>query len=136
MYCMIVSHGVIVDACASPDFVRWQEKNGIWLSCDKADAHGVVASNGNDIYLLEGISPMAGYEYASVTEITEEEFANIHDELSAGTVPETDRGEDVTEPTLPKSRLQMLEEEVAALMETNSMLTECILEMSEIIYGD
>ena len=134
MYYKIVSGGVIVDACDGLSYVRWQEKNHLWLTCDEPDADGIISSSGTDIYLLDTAEPMEGYSVASVTEITETEYITLREELDAGDTIIDPDGE--SEPDTPaKTRLSQLEEQVASLQEVNDMLTECILEMSEIIYG-
>ena len=61
MYYKIVSGGVIVDAVkGSLNYVRWQEKNRVVLSCEEADADGIISSNGSDIYLLESAPALDG----------------------------------------------------------------------------
>lgn len=42
---------------------------------------------------------------------------------------------DPTEPTEPEESIDSLKEKIAALQEQNDMLIECVMEMSEIIYG-
>ena len=134
MYYKIISGGTVVDAAIGLNYVRWQEKNSLWLTCGESDAQGIVNSNGEDIYLLSGADPMDGYSYAAVAEITEEEYISIREELDAG-AEIVDPGEPDTDPSSAKTRLQQLEEQVAALQGVNDMLTECLLEMSEIVYG-
>ena len=135
MFYKIVSNGTIVDASSGLSYVRWQEKNGLWLTCGEEDAQGIINSNGEDIYLLSGTEPMEGYSFATVTEITEEEYLVLREELDAGgeIVDPDEPDQDPDTPT--KTRLRQLEEQVAALQEVNDMLTECLLEMSEIVYG-
>lgn len=136
MYYKIVSDGLIVDASESLRFVRWQEKNSIFLSCDENDADGIVSSDGEHVYLLEGSEAIGELPYAAITEITEEEYQAIRDELDAGgeVVNPDDQGN--TPDTPAKTRLAALEEQMAALIEENAMLTECLLEMSEVVYGE
>ena len=135
MYYKIVSDGTIVDAVSGLNYVRWQEKNRLWLSCSEANADGVISYNGEDIYLLEGAEAREGMIFVTVTEITKEEYIEIREELDAGGEIIDPDGKD-TEPDTPgKTRLAQLEEQVATLQEVNDMLTECLLEMSEIVYG-
>lgn len=135
MYYKIISEGKIVDACDGLNYVRWQEKNRIFLSCEAEDAEGIVTSNGADIYLLPDVEAVEGFAYATATEITEEEYTALRDELDAGgTVIEPDEDPDGDSPG--KTRLRLLEEQVAELAEANAMLTECLLEMSEVVYGE
>lgn len=134
MFYKIVKDSQIVDVSDGLKYVRWQEKNRIFLSCAEEDAEGIVSSNGQDIYLLITSEPRDGYESAVVSEIGEEEYLALREELDAGEEI-IDGGDDEEEDTQAKTRLRMLEEQVAALQEVNDMLTECLLEMSEIVYG-
>lgn len=143
MYYKIISQGQIIDA--APDdqlnYVRWQDKNGMFLSCTPELADGIVSTGGDEIYLLEGSSAGAVLPDAPVitlAEITEEEYLEIRDELDAGqaiVIPDAEEpsGEDSPK---PQTRLAQLESQVADLVEQNAMLVECILEMSEVVYGE
>ena len=126
MYYKIICNGIIIDACDGLSTVRYQGNNCVWMNCPAQLAQGLVASDGGEIYLLQ---PMDGIEGRIVTyeEIDAETYAELREEIDAGrTVPEP---EPEPEPDTPgKTRLAALEEAV-------DMLTECILEMSEIIYG-
>ena len=134
MYYKIISGGQIVDACEWLNYVRWQEKNRLLLTCSESEADGIVSSDGANVYLLEGAAQIGDYPTATITEITKEEYDELRDELDSGAEIPDDSGNE--EPDTPaKTRLQALEETVAELTETNFMLVECLLEMSEIVYG-
>lgn len=131
MYYKIIYNGLVVDACDGLNFVKFQEKNRIYISCGEAEAEGIVSSKGDQIYLLNRSGETV---YATYTEITKEEYDELREELDAGDSIPDDSGD--TEPDTPaKTRLQMLEEQVTELTQVNGMLIECILEMSEIVYG-
>lgn len=138
MYYKIVSGGLIVDACEEMRYVTWQEKNRIFLNCEEHEADGIITSDGKDIYLLPGGEIVDGFEQADYEEITAEEYAALREEIDAGRQPEDDGGEPEPEPepdNPSKTRLAALEETVARLEGENYMLTECLLEISEILYG-
>ncbi len=135
MYYKIVSDGLIVDACDGMRFVRWQERNRMMLSCDEAGADGILTSDGSTVYLIEGGLVMDGYATATYEEITQEEYEELRAEIDAGEeIPNPDEPDPEPEEG-PKTRLQALEEQVAELSQTNWMLIECLLEMSEVVYG-
>ena len=71
--------------------------------------------------------------YATYTEITKEQYDELRAELIDGGTIEDDtddgRGQE------PVKRAEWLER-LETLENMNAMLTECILEMSEIIYGE
>ena len=91
MYYKIISNGEVVDACDGLSYVRWQERNRLFLSCGEEDADGILSSDGADIYLLPGALAVEGCARVTVTEITEEEYTALRDELDAGrTVIEPD----------------------------------------------
>lgn len=132
MYYKIIKGGLIVDACEKLNYVRWQSKNGLFLSCDQENADGVLSSRGDDIYLMRDIGNGQA-EYATCVEITKEEYDALREELDAGEIIEYQNG---GTDTPAKTRMQALEDRVAELTEANSMLTECLLEMSQIVYGE
>ena len=113
MYYKIISGGLIVDASEDLNYVRWQEKNRIFLTCGAENADGIVTSDGQAIYLLPETDQIGEYAYASTAEITYEEYVEIREELDAGAeIP--DEEEEIPD-TPAKTRLQMLEEQVAEL---------------------
>ena len=134
MYRLIIADDKIVDACeGEPNWVMWQDNNRIWLSCHQSYADGIVTVNGEDIYTLEG-HEVDGYSECEIRETDEETYRQVREELDAGDeIPAPDKPE--PDPELPKTRIQILEEQVAELTATNYMLVECLLEMSEIVYG-
>ena len=127
MYTKIVSGGIVVDACDEMRFVKWQEKNRVSSTARRRTR--------TDSSALAGRAEVDGYSVATYTEITREEYEELRAEIDAGKeIPDPDGGDDGSE-NPAKTRLQALEEQVAQMMETNWMLTECLLEMSEIVYG-
>lgn len=43
-----------VEALADPVFICWQARNGILIRCNQRDAQGVMSSDGDTIYQLQG----------------------------------------------------------------------------------
>ena len=70
-YYKIISDGIIVDAVENPTYVRYQEKNRIWLTCTEQLAQGLVASDGSEIYLIAGKIEMDGYRTVTMEEIAD-----------------------------------------------------------------
>lgn len=149
MYYKIVKDGQIVDVCDELSYVRFQTKNGIWLASSAENATAVTTSDGSTIYLLEGAEAVAGYEYASVAEISEEVYTVLRQELvdngiladadSGGGTDDSASGDDEEQEPVRKSKALLLAEQLAeqveALEAQNELLLECLLEMSEIVYG-
>lgn len=140
MYAKIVSDGQVVDACDGMKYVKWQEKNRLYLACDAGEAEGCISSDGKEVYLFAGTQGQAGQTRVEAVEIGEEEYTELRallDENGAIEAP----GEE--NPQGPQSvvkdewvkRLETLEGELGRQREINAMLTECLLEMSEVVYG-
>lgn len=111
-----------------PVYVRWQISNGMMVRSDPEDAQGVISEDGNSVYLIGGHMPH-GIKEPYAEEITEEEYDVIHGEDPEDEDPDIPEGDD----TPPMTRAE-LTAKVAELEEQNAMLTECLLEMSEIVY--
>lgn len=142
MYYKIISDGQIVDVCDGLTFVRWKKKNSIFLtSNNEAEADGIISSDGSTIYLLEGAEQVNDLTYASYAEIDEETYTALRAELVENGVldnpqeetPSTGEGDGDTETSEPvaKSKERQLIESLQAQVD---MLTECVLELSEIVY--
>ena len=141
MYYKIISAGTIIDACDGLSYVRWQDKNRLFFGCPSALADGVISFDGSQIYIIDGGRPLdlpedAHYITVTLEEITEEEYIQLREELDEGqTIIEPDE-QQPDAPEKPVTRLSQLEKQVAELVEQNAMLVECLLEMSEVVYGE
>ena len=73
------------------------------------------------------------YKYVTYAEITEDVYYEILDELDKGDPIDDDpQDEGETEPVVKHELIERLE----SLEEMNGILTECILEMSEVVYAE
>ena len=141
MYFKIVSNGQIVDACCGLNYCKFQKKNRIWLSCDGPDgADGIISSDGSTIYEIGETDLGTGCDHATPVEIDEETYNAVRAELiETGVLPDDEpekpepEGEDDQPEQEPvkKSELMLKVEELTAQV---GFLTECLLEMSEIVY--
>ena len=135
MYYKIINDGMIIDACDGLMFVKWQEKNNLFLNCAESDADGILASDGSRIYLLEYADDIADLPRVSYVEITQEDYEEIREALidggaiDGGDLDPEEQGREETKKAEWLSRLEELEAQ-------NEMLLECLLEMSEVVYGD
>ena len=132
MFYKIVSNWKIVDACTEIHYVRWQAAHQIFLSCDATWADGILTSDGAYVYLIEGADTIQDLPYATFSEITEEQYNEIMEEL--------DRGDPIDDDTEPSGESEPvvkheLVERLESLEQQNEMLLECLLEMSEIVYA-
>lgn len=133
MFYKILCDGKIVDACTVLNYVKWVDRNQIFVSCTASDADGIVSSDGSEIYLFETADMSGDYKYVSYAEITEDVYYEILEELEKGKPIDDDPepNPDI-EPVVKDELIERLE----SLEEMNDILTECILEMSEIIYAE
>lgn len=134
MYYKIISDGLIVDACSELNYVRWQERNRLFLSCEQAGADGFVSSDGSQIYLLEDTADIEDLPHATFTEITLEEYTEIRNELIDGGAIDVDTTDPEEEARQEFNRSEILKR-MEELETQNMILIECIIELSEVVYG-
>lgn len=142
-YYKLVSNGKILDAIIAEE-ANWIIQNGrnySLFSGEEEFAWGVEASDGHATYHILGcpvFHDYPDYETVELVEIDREEYVDVMADIIAERAEEGEEipGDDPDEPEAEaKTRLQILEETIAGLREENEMLVECILEMSEIVYG-
>ena len=131
MYYKVISEGQIIDVCDGLNYVKWQARNRLFLSCEANGADGIVASDGSAVYLLTGAEPVGDCAYVTTVEISLEEYDELRAQLIDGGMIEDDTADPGNEPVARAKWLERLE----VLEAQNAMLTECLLEMSEVVYG-
>ncbi len=146
MYYKLVSNGNVVEAI-NTDEALWIVENPHSYSLYaglRENAWGVQASGEGSLWHLDGLPVFHDYpDVPTVTlqEIGEGEYTALLAELEAGRIieaesePDPDTGEMEEKPEA-KTIIQQLREQITALQETNDMLTECLLEMSEVVYNE
>lgn len=129
---------VVVGAEAYEDpapYVKMQERNHILVRCSEQEAEGLLASDNNTIYRLEGRT-LNSDEATDLTAvfIAEAEYDEIVLALDPPD-PEDDDPEipDGTDEEEVLTRAE-LTELVRQLQDRNDFLEECLMEMSEIVY--
>ena len=81
MYYKVISGGQIIDVCDGLNYVRWQERNGLFLNCPESVADGIVSSDGTKVFLFEGKEPVGDCAFVRLGEITAEQYADIRQQL-------------------------------------------------------
>lgn len=143
-YYKLIQGSEIIDAINGSSAV-WLVENPRSLSIftgTEESAKGVLSSDGVS-YHIRGRDPFTDYPNMPeiiLEEISESEYLLFREELDAGRLPvDTDpviEPDDVRpDDTAAKTRIAAIEEQIEGLTESNAMLTECLLEMSEIVYG-
>lgn len=151
-YYKIVEDGKITGAGYTPDLRKVQAKHLILVTATESDAEYIQVDEElyRDNWFAAPKYLELPYKTAKITVITKEEYDSIKeamqqdeeifdepDDEGDSDSGEEPAGEGEEEETLPsaRERLRQLEEQVESLQETNDMLTDCLLEMSEIVYG-
>lgn len=120
----VVKDNVIVGACSEYDFRRWQPKHRIIVASGPDDVE--VVDYGGTYYHDDWMADSGNipYEEASVTEITEEEYNSLIDQLDDGTIPDDgsldepvveEPAPEGTEGTVRKTAAQLLQEQIEAI---------------------
>lgn len=151
VYFKIVKNDTIiaVEAHPTPVYV-YKQRNGVVIRCSAYYAQGILSIDGSTIYQLED-KPVLDDNLLIATKITTAEYLNLVDtldelpeeEVESDTEIENEpAGEKVMTTVEMRARILELEAELEAQTQTNKeqlerqdFLEECILEMSEVIYG-
>lgn len=151
----ILADGKVLDV--NDVFLRWQPKHGVMLVCDPAKAEFICPRDCSGYYHPSWLnkSPKGAVYDGEIDaeEITEAEYRALLEQLEAGETvdnPEPDPGDtggEVTgtggdntgdsggqqKPTV--ADMKQLVDTCAGLQKQVQMLTDCVLEMSEEVYG-
>lgn len=101
----------VVDALEILQCVRFIERQGV-VRCREDDAHGIISTDGNRIYHVEGWPefPEGNYETVTLQQIGWDEYCSIREALDSGlgvpVEPETPEQES------PKTQAQILQEQI------------------------
>lgn len=119
-----------VEAIVDPVFVKYQMKHNMFICCEQSEAQGIVSGNGENIYrLVDEEVPECEFYAHIITESEYDEWVAQHPiEDPEDTTPDAPEGEIVL------TRAQ-LTQKVKELEEVNEFLSDCLLEMSEVIYA-
>lgn len=154
-YYKIIANGTVIDA--NFIFLKWQEKHGILIGCDAAEAQFIQSSDQEKVWRTPWLNPApesAGtYETVEAIEITEEEYSAIREQLDDGqtvtepepeesqpTDPDTggDTGDGSSEPVMSTAEMRRIITEQANTLQEQAerleFLEGCLLEMSEVVY--
>lgn len=144
-YYKISQNGAVIGVGCS--FLRWNSKRRKFFYCDIDDAERVQDVITSQLYHADWL-PAApvdadSAEEANVSMITASEYDEFFAMLDGGETipddpaPEPGPGpEPEPDPDEKPMTVQEMREKIAAQEEQLAMLTECILEMSEVVYGE
>lgn len=146
-YYKIMQNDVIVDA--NYVFLKWVAKHHCLMVCDPTQAEFVQSYDMGTVYHDRWLRPVPdgapAYETASVIVIGETEYDEIRALLDDGEEvpyvpdePEPPAPVNPDEPINPDERpmtVAEMREKIIEQQESIDMLIDCILEMSEVVYG-
>lgn len=151
-YYKVISNGVVIDA--NYVWLKWQTKHRILLGCEPHEANYIQSSDQAHVWRVRWLNPVPAdaptFETVEAVEISEEEYIEIRKQLDDGfeivvpeEIPEEEIPEDTTTetpsvevmtPEEMRRKIVYLETALAEQAKTNDILTECLLEMSTVIY--
>lgn len=116
------------------DPANWvrQLRNGTIELCDReSEAQGVQDASGSVIYQLSGRTALVdGSIIRTATVITEAEYDELANDYPEPDPQPPDPEDDIAPLTVAEMRMKLAEQD-----EQIAMLTECLLEMSGLVYG-
>lgn len=80
----LMNNNMVVDLLTTLNYVRYMKNSQRWLGTDSQSAHGIMGSDGNTIYQLNGRKSDSPDNLMNVTvvEIDEEEFNMLSKQFS------------------------------------------------------
>lgn len=142
----IIKDNTVIDA----NFVwlKWQTKHRVLLACKPYEASYIQSYDGVHVWRVMWLNPppedAPEFPVAEAVKISKEEYLDLRSQLDSGltpTEPEPEPPEEEPEvepPEEPAENVMTPEEmrrRIIELTERNQMLEECLLEMSEVVYG-
>jgi hypothetical protein len=145
-YYKVIANGTVIDA--NYIWLRWQRKHNILIGCEPHEANYIQSYDQAQVWRVQWLNPVPAdapiFETIDAVEISEEEYLDLRSQLDSGLTPVEPEPEpepeypDPVEPE-PEPEVVMTPEEmrrrIVELTEHNQMLEECLLEMSEVVYG-
>lgn len=142
-YFKVKQNNTVIDVLADPNYIVYQQGNDLCVIGKQTEAFGVLSSDASVIYAVEGlrIAPNKGYDVVSLEQIDKTEY----DELKAlldenkSVVDDDQQQDNQQEEVMSMSELRQtvltLKAQNEELAARNELLTECVLELSEIVYA-
>ena len=145
-YYKVIANGTVIDA--NRVWLKWQGKHRILIGCEPHEANYIQSYDQEKVWRVQWLNPVPAdapvFETVDAVEISEEEYLDLRSQLDSGLTPVEPEPEpepeypDPVEPE-PEPEVVMTPEEmrrrIVELTEHNQMLEECLLEMSEVVYG-
>ena len=126
----IIYNNMIIDVMKKLKYCKYVKIAKRTLLCDPTSANCIVSSDGSQVYHISGTLAMPDtYKSVQIVEIDQEEYDYLCSlTIQENPIPAEPQDDELDDPVVLKQRVNELQNEV-------EMLTNCILEMSTIIYS-
>lgn len=125
----IIYQNMIIDVMNKLKYCKYVRIANRTLLCDKTSANCIVSSDGSQVYHIKGtLEVPTNYKSVEIVEIDKEEYDYLCSLIIQENPVPVEQDTSLDDPVVLKQRVHDLQNEV-------NMLTECILEMSTILYS-
>lgn len=79
MYYKVLKNNRVIDVLDRLTFVKYQQKHGIMIACDKSQAQAIISSDGKYVWHVSGLYriPVDGYDTVDLVEIDQYEYNQL-----------------------------------------------------------
>ena len=126
MYFKIIYNALVIDILDSVQYVRWLKRGKKFVKTDMTSAHGILASDGINIYHLDGMPDfdgMGNYKTVQMIEIDEEKYHRLKSQMTLGDVIYVDETAFSAEEKL-KLEIASLKKQLAAVSNQGHKVTD------------
>ena len=117
MYFKIIYNALVIDILDSVQYVRWLKRGKKFVKTEMTSANGILASDGINIYHVEGMPEfdgMGNYKTVQMIEIDEEKYHRLKSQMTLGDVVYVDEAAFSAEEKL-KLEIASLKKQLAAV---------------------
>lgn len=126
MYFKIIYNALVIDILDSVQYVRWLKRGKKFVKTEMTSANGIFASDGINIYHVEGMPDfdgMGNYKTVHMLQIEKEEYDKLKSQMVEGDVIYTNEAAFSTEEKL-RLEISSLRKQLAAISNQNHKVIE------------
>lgn len=129
MYFKIIYNALVIDILDKIQYVRWLKRGKKFVKTEMTSANGILASDGINIYHVEGMPDfdgMGNYKTVHMVEIEKEEYDRLSSQMVEGDVIYVDESAFSTEEKL-KLEISSLKKQLAAVSNQGHKATDDLI---------
>lgn len=129
MYFKIIYNALVIDILDSVQYVRWLKRGKKFVKTEMTSANGILASDGMNIYHVEGMpdfNGMGNYKTVHMIQIEKEEYDKLSSQMIEGDVIYVDESAFSTEEKL-KLEISNLRKQLAAVSNQSHKATDDLM---------